>query len=110
MQALKRARQTQRLDAAENGEGKGMMRGAAWAQAAAFTLLNPHVHLDTVLRVGSIGAQRPAALRGWLMAGASAASLLGFVLLGDGARWLAPVFARPRAWQVLDALSGFSHA
>ncbi len=25
--------------------------------------------------------------------------------LGFGARWLAPWFARPRSWQVLDGLS-----
>ena len=31
-----------------------------------------------------------------------------FSALGFGARWLAPWFARPRAWQVLDALMGVS--
>ena len=31
------------------------------SQAAGFTLLNPHVYLDTVLLVGSIGAQQPPA-------------------------------------------------
>ena len=41
---------------------------------------------------------------------ASAASLGWFVLLGYGARWLAPVFARPRAWQVLDSLIGLTMA
>ncbi|MBX3633138.1 MAG: LysE family transporter, partial [Simplicispira sp.] len=86
--------------------GVGLGRGAALAQAAAFTLLNPHVYLDTVLLMGSIGAQQPQALRGWFVAGASCASLLWFGLLGFGARWLAPWFARPRAWQVLDALIG----
>jgi len=103
-QALHRARQAQQLTAAAGGEG--LRRGAAVAQAAAFTLLNPHVYLDTVLLVGSIGAQQPAALRGWFIAGASSASLLWFALLGFGARWLAPWFARPRAWQVLDGLIG----
>jgi L-lysine exporter family protein LysE/ArgO len=29
-----------------------------------------------------------------------------FALLGFGARWLAPWFAQPRAWQVLDGLIG----
>lgn len=101
-QALRRARQAHQLQAAAGGDGLG--RGAALAQAAAFTLLNPHVYLDTVLLVGSIGAQQPAALRGWFIAGASSASLGWFVLLGFGARWLAPWFARPRAWQVLDLL------
>ena len=103
-QALRRARQARRLDAAEGGAG--LRRGAALAQAAAFTLLNPHVYLDTVLLVGSIGAQQPAALRGWFIAGAGSASLGWFALLGFGARWLAPWFGRPRAWQVLDALIG----
>jgi len=102
--ALRRARHAGGLQAA--GGGVALGRGAALAQAAAFTLLNPHVYLDTVLLMGSIGAQQPQALRGWFVAGASCASLLWFGLLGFGARWLAPWFARPRAWQVLDALIG----
>lgn len=105
-QALRRARQPHQLRAADGGVG--LSRGAALAQAAAFTLLNPHVYLDTVLLVGSIGAQQPAGLRGWFMAGASTASLAWFAALGFGARWLAPWFARPRAWQVLDALIGLT--
>ena len=105
-QALRRARQPQSLRATEGGAGLG--RRAALAQAAAFTLLNPHVYLDTVLLVGSIGAQQPSALQGWFVAGACTASLLWFGLLGFGARWLAPWFARPRAWQVLDGLVGLT--
>jgi L-lysine exporter family protein LysE/ArgO len=104
VRALRRARQEQGLHAAESSAG--LPRRMAVAQAAAFTLLNPHVYLDTVLLVGSIGAQQPAALRGWFIAGASSASLGWFVLLGFGARRLAPWFARPRAWQVLDGLIG----
>ena len=105
-QALRRARQPQALTAADSACGPG--RAAVLAQAAAFTLLNPHVYLDTVLLVGSIGAQQPGALRGWFVAGACTASLLWFALLGCGARWLAPWFARPRAWQWLDALIGLT--
>ena len=103
-QALRRARHSNQLKASTGG--LGLSQGAALAQAAAFTLLNPHVYLDTVLLVGSIGAQQASALRGWFVAGASAASLFWFVMLGFGARWLAPWFARPRAWQVLDGLIG----
>ena len=102
--ALRRARQAHHLTAAAGRAGLSL--AAALAQAAAFTLLNPHVYLDTVLLVGSIGAQQPAALRGWFIAGASTASVLWFGLLGYGARWLAPWFARPRAWQVLDGVIG----
>ena len=105
-QALRRARQPQQLRAAEGGAGLGL--GAVLAQAAAFTLLNPHVYLDTVLLVGSIGAQQPGARRGGFSASASAASVLWFAALGFGARWLAPWFARPRAWQVLDGLIGIT--
>lgn len=103
-QALRRARRPQLLRAAAGGNALGL--AAILAQAAAFTLLNPHVYLDTVLLVESIGAQQPGALRGWFILGASAASLLWFAALGYGARWLAPWFARPRAWQVLDGLIG----
>jgi len=102
--ALQRARQASALDVTEAGQG--LSRGAVLAQAAAFTFLNPHVYLDAVLLVGSIGAQQPAPLQGWFAAGASTASVLWFSALGFGARWLAPWFARPRAWQVLDALIG----
>jgi L-lysine exporter family protein LysE/ArgO len=105
-QALRRARHASRLQTSKGGVG--LSRGAAMAQAAAFTLLNPHVYLDTVLLVGSIGAQQPAGLQGWFIAGSSIASLAWFTALGFGARWLAPLFARPRAWQVLDALIGLT--
>jgi L-lysine exporter family protein LysE/ArgO len=106
LQALRRARVAHLLWAAEDGVGLG--RAAAVAQAAAFTLLNPHVYLDTVLLVGSIGAQHEAGVRWWFVAGACTSSIVWFVLLGYGARWLAPWFARPRAWQVLDALIGLT--
>lgn len=99
-QALQRARQAHHLQAAQDS-GR-ISRTAALAQAAGFTLLNPHVYLDTVLLVGSIGAQQAADLRLWFVAGASTASVLWFTSLGFGARWLAPWFAKPKAWQVLD--------
>jgi len=104
--ALRRALQQNGLLANEDGDG--LTWAAAMAQAAAFTLLNPHVYLDTVLLVGSIGAQQPAALQPWFVAGASSASLFWFCTLGFGARWLAPLFAQPRAWQVLDILIGLT--
>jgi len=104
--ALRRALQHNGLLA--TAEGDGLTWGAAMAQAAAFTLLNPHVYLDTLLLVGSIGAQQPAGLQPWFVAGASSASLLWFCALGFGARWLAPLFAQPRAWQLLDILIGLT--
>jgi len=103
-QALARARHPSQLQTSK--AGAGLRLAGALAQAAAFTLLNPHVYLDTVLLMGSIGAQQPSSLQAWFVAGASCASLLWFTGLGFGARWLAPWFARPRAWQLLDGLIG----
>lgn len=105
-QAVQRARHASQLQAADGGPG--LSRGAAMAQLAAFTFLNPHVYLDTVMLMGSIGAQHPDGLRAWFIAGASVASLAWFAGLGFGARWLAPLFTRPHAWQMLDGLIGLT--
>ena len=80
----------------------------AVAQAAGFTFLNPHVYLDTVLLIGSIGARQPSDLRFWFVGGAAAASGAWFSTLGFGARLLRPVFRTPRAWQVLDTIIGLT--
>jgi len=68
----------------------------------AFTWLNPHVYLDTVVLLGSVAADR-GGQRWWFAAGAAAASTLWFCALGAGATVLRPLFARPAAWRVLDA-------
>jgi L-lysine exporter family protein LysE/ArgO len=68
----------------------------------AFTWLNPHVYLDTVVLLGSVAADR-GGQRWWFAAGASAASTLWFCALGAGATALRPLFARPAAWRALDA-------
>lgn len=70
----------------------------------AFTWLNPHVYLDTVVLLGTLSAQYPNPTAFGI--GAVCAAFVFFFSLGFGARLLAPVFARPRAWQVLDALIG----
>ena len=68
----------------------------------ALTWLNPHVYLDTLVLLGSISAQYPDRLSFGL--GAVLASFVFFFSLGYGARLLAPLFAKPRSWQVLDAV------
>jgi L-lysine exporter family protein LysE/ArgO len=103
LRALRRAFQPQALRTADSG--RVSLRGAV-AQAAAFTFLNPHVYLDTVLLMGSIGGRQPAEARLWFVGGAALASGAWFTALGFGARLLAPLFSRPRAWQVLDILIG----
>lgn len=76
------------------------------AMTAAFTFLNPHVYLDTLLLMGTIGAARPVGLRPFFILGAAMASFVWFAGLGFGARLLKPVFAKPAAWRVLDAAVG----
>ncbi|WP_235536907.1 LysE/ArgO family amino acid transporter [Sphingomonas sp. Root241] len=80
--------------------------GRALGTAAAFTLLNPHVYLDTVLLMGAAGSAHTPALRPVFVAGAATASIIWFAALGYGARILTPLFARPAAWKVLDAVVG----
>ncbi|MDY0087618.1 MAG: LysE/ArgO family amino acid transporter [Coriobacteriia bacterium] len=72
------------------------------AYTLAVSLLNPHVYLDTVVILGTVAAGYPSAERVWFAAGAMTASFVWFFSLAYGARALAPLFSRPRAWQVLD--------
>jgi L-lysine exporter family protein LysE/ArgO len=106
IRALQRALLPQSLRAATGNEPLSLAN--AMAQAAGFTLLNPHVYLDTVLLMGSIGTRQPPDMRIWFVGGAACASGVWFTTLGFGARLLAPIFARPRAWQVLDTLVGLT--
>ncbi len=75
---------------------------AVLGTALAFTWLNPHVYLDTVLLLGSVANTHGTTGRWWFGAGASLASAVWFAALGYGARTLSPVFRRPGAWRVLD--------
>lgn len=103
VQAVRRALQPLALHTAQQAPAAPALR-AVLTQTLAITLLNPHVYLDTVLLVGAVGAQQPAALRPLFLLGAGLASCVWFSALGYGARLLAPVFARPRAWRALDAV------
>lgn len=98
--SLRRAFRSVSLEAARNGNGslKGVL-----ATCLAITWLNPHVYLDALGLIGAVST-------GFLLlsekvafaAGGILASFVFFFCLGYGARLLAPLFARPRAWTVLD--------
>lgn len=70
-----------------------------------FTLLNPHVYLDTVILVGSIGNQFGDD-RWWFGVGAMAASFVWFFALGYGAKAASRFMTRPLFWRVLDTAIG----
>jgi len=85
------------------GQG-GEALGPVLATCLALTWLNPHVYLDTVVLLGAVAAQYQDRL-GFAL-GAMTASFVFFFTLGYGARRLAPLFARPQAWRVLDVAVG----
>jgi L-lysine exporter family protein LysE/ArgO len=92
------------LLAGRDGSGQGI---AALAGATlAVSLLNPHVYLDTVILLGSVAAQYPPSERIAFALGGIGASAVWFYGLGYGAARLAPVFARPAAWRLLDLAIG----
>lgn len=71
----------------------------------AFTWLNPHVYLDTVMLLGAVSTKFQD--QSWLFGiGAMSASFVFFFSLGYGARFLAPLFRKAGAWKVLEIIIG----
>jgi L-lysine exporter family protein LysE/ArgO len=104
LRALWRMRQPGALAAAGGAAAAGAALAAG--QALAFSLLNPHVYLDTVVLIGSVAAQVPDEARLWFAVGAACASALWFYGLAFGATRLAPFFRTQAAWRALDAAIG----
>jgi L-lysine exporter family protein LysE/ArgO len=84
-----------------SAEATGSLAAALLA-CAGFTLLNPHVYLDTVVLVGSVANARPAGEQTPFAVGASLASLLWFFGLGYGAKALGPWLGQPHVWRMID--------
>jgi len=99
MAAVRAIRGTQ---AAQPAAGHKGTWAAALGTCLALTWLNPHVYLDTVLLLGSLAGTHGQDGRWWFAAGAGLGSVAWFAALGTGARFLAPLFARPGSWRVLD--------
>lgn len=71
----------------------------------AFTWLNPHVYLDTVVLVGSISTNFTDELHTFAI-GAILSSWIFFFSLGYGAKFLLPLFQNSISWKILDFLIG----
>lgn len=97
MAALRAIRGTSALAPTRRG---ATTRKAAVLACLAFTFLNPHTYLDTMVLLGTLSTRYASP---WsFAAGAIIASTLWFTLLGVGGRLLIPVFQKPLAWRVLD--------
>lgn len=79
---------------------------AAVTTVIAMSLLNPHVYLDTVVLLGSIGGRYPADQRPAFSAGAMVASLAWFSALGFGASRFSAVLTKPRVWLGIEIMTG----
>lgn len=87
-------------------DASGVQSGSAKSVVLAvlgFTFLNPHVYLDTVILLGSIGNQFGPD-KWWFALGGALASVLWFTSIGFGARAASKFMSRPIFWKVLDAL------
>lgn len=102
--ALLAAKRAWRPAAGLNAAGAASSLGATLSAAFAFTWLNPHVYLDTVVLLGGLGARQPAELRAAFALGAGIASAMWFGLLGFGAAAAAPRLQNAKVWRVIDAL------
>lgn len=100
--AARRAMRPEGLVAGEGPEGSGSSLKRTILACLAITYLNPHVYLDTMVLMGSIGNAQGDPARWWFVAGGALASIAWFFLLGYGARALTRFFATPRSWQILD--------
>lgn len=83
-------------------QSNGKNRRRVLLACLAFTFLNPHVYLDTMVLVGSLSTRYPGMAQWMFGLGACIASIAWFSTLGFGACLLQPIFRNPKAWRVLD--------
>lgn len=99
-------------DKMDGERAKGMLKEGSAKEIIliimGISLLNPHVYLDTVVLIGGLSASYGEVGKYWFGGGAMIASFVWFFALGYGARLLTPLFAKPRAWQILDILIGLT--
>lgn len=68
-----------------------------------FTFLNPHVYLDTVILLGSIGNQFGPD-KWWFALGAAIGSVVWFSSIGFGAKAASRFMSKPIFWRILDSV------
>ena len=98
VKSLRSAFKAQSLDA--SGVQSGNVKTVILS-VLGFTFLNPHVYLDTVILLGSIGNQFGQE-KWWFALGGAVASVVWFSSIGFGAKAASRFMAKPIFWKVLD--------
>ena len=68
----------------------------------AFTYLNPHVYVDTLLLIGGASSSYTGDHKVMFGIGAATASFVFFFSLGYGAKSLSPILNNPESWKIID--------
>jgi L-lysine exporter family protein LysE/ArgO len=97
--SLRRAQSDQSMSV--SGSGSATL-ASVLLSTATFSLLNPHVYLDTVVFLGAFAAQFGDS-RWWFALGACLASIVWFFSLAYGAKALSRYVKNPRFWKILDS-------
>ena len=79
-------------------------RGKTILTALAFTYLNPHVYVDTLLLIGGASSRYVGNEKMAFGIGAATASFVFFFSLGYGAKLMSPILNNPSLWKVIDLI------
>ena len=70
----------------------------------AFTYLNPHVYVDTLLLIGGASSRYSGDEQMIFGIGAASASFVFFFSLGYGAKLMSPILNNPKSWKIIDLI------
>jgi len=103
--ALKNVFTTQKLQISLLKDKKSLVQTIM--TTVAISLLNPHVYLDTLMLIGSIGSHFEGIKQNFFIFGAISASFIWFFSLAYGSRVLIPLFKKPLTWKLFDIFTAF---
>ncbi len=86
----------------EVGEGESKDLWPTILAGLAFTYLNPHVYVDTLLLIGGASSSYAGDEKLMFGIGAATASFVFFFSLGYGAKRLSPILNNPESWKIID--------
>ena len=99
---IKAVRRALSPEAIKESDRNTQSLASALSVCAAFTWLNPHVYIDTVVLLGSIANARAFGDRAPFAFGASFASFVWFFAIGYGAKALRGPLSQPKVWRVIN--------